>query len=395
MPTITLYSSEITGQYVLLSIYEYLKKYDTYYNKDAIYISSKRIINNEYPYKKNIIIEHILSPVNGDYIINDIKISIKDLVINDKIQIVNYSDKSYIIIKEINIFNNDDDKVKEFITNCYNNRIKNIKSSGTSSNNKLNKKIYSEYGWIHTSYISKRNLDTIFLKKGQIDKIKNRLEDFLSEKTYLDYIKHGIPYKFNILLHGPPGVGKTCLIHAIATLYNADICVLNINAELKESELLKAFKNINEEDKICFIIIEDIDCIFEDRKNNDGLKNQITMQGFLNAMDGFNNQEGLILILTTNYPEILDNAILRSGRIDLNIELTYCDKYQAYNMYKSFFGEDETNFNKLWENIKSFDIAPCMLLDFLFFNRKNKDNINDKIKDLVERLQHKANNIYN
>ena len=112
------------------------------------------------------------------------------------------------------------------------------------------------------------------------------------------------------------------------------------------------------------------------------------MQGFLNCMDGFNSQEGMILILTTNYPEKLDSALKRSGRIDHSIELTYVNKDQAYNIYKSFFTNDN-DFNELWKQIKGFDIPPCTLIDFLFMYRK-EHNILENISKLIEIL-HKNN----
>ena len=108
------------------------------------------------------------------------------------------------------------------------------------------------------------------------------------------------------------------------------------------------------------------------------------MQGFLNCMDGFNSQEGMILILTTNYPEKLDSALKRSGRIDYSIELTYVDKDQAYDIYKSFF-EDDNIFNELWKQIKGFDIPPCTLIDFLFMYRKTH-NILHNVSKLIETL---------
>ena len=100
-------------------------------------------------------------------------------------------------------------------------------------------------------------------------------------------------------------------------------------------------------------------------------------------MDGFNTQEGTILILTTNNPDKLDNALKRSGRIDYSIELTYVNKEQAEDIYKSFFIDN--NFNKMWNYIKNFNIPPCMLIDFLFMYRKQ--NIIDNISILIEKLQ--------
>ena len=107
------------------------------------------------------------------------------------------------------------------------------------------------------------------------------------------------------------------------------------------------------------------------------------MQCVLNCMDGFNGQEGMILVMTTNYPEKLDYALQRSGRIDYSIELTYVDKEQANNIYKSFFTDD--NFLLVWNHIKGFEIPPCVLIDFLFMFRKKDIMLN--ISVLIEKLK--------
>jgi chaperone BCS1 len=175
------------------------------------------------------------------------------------------------------------------------------------------------------------------LKENHLVKIKEPIAKFIAKETYKAYNKHGIPYKMNIMLHGAPGVGKTSLIHSIASECGANLCVLNINAELKEEAMIEAISQVNEDDKRSILVLEDIDCIFVDRKANDSMKNNITMNGILNCLDGFNNPEGLIVIMSTNFPDKLDDALMRSGRIDLDVELTYLDKYQTRNMFLSFF----------------------------------------------------------
>ena len=201
-------------------------------------------------------------------------------------------------------------------------------------------------------------------------------------------MKHGIPYKINILLHGSPGVGKTSLIHAIATLCNASICNLNINSDLSENEMIRAINAASNIDKTSILVIEDIDCIFADRKSGDTMRNKITLNGLLNSLDGFNNPEGLIVIITTNFPDKLDEALVRSGRIDMEIELTNLDKYQAKNMFLSFFN-DEEQFEDIWKNIKNYNIEPSTLMQFLFSNRNN--NIKEKKNELYDLLKKKYN----
>jgi ATP-dependent Zn protease len=378
--SIVLLSTETTGKYVLQYIFDFLKL------DNGIYLISDKVDNRTYQEKGNKKILPIIIPTNGTYKIDNIAIKINDLVlkIDDKPETINISDKEFEIIKEVTLYNDDIDVIKNFIQNCYTARVKFLEQNVKYSN-KIKKKTMGTYGWHNDIYIPKRNLDTIFLKKNQAENIRNKLNKFIDPATYNDYIKHGIPYKYNILLHGKPGTGKTSLIHALASECNATISILNINSDLKETKLLDSFRNINDSEDLCIVVIEDIDCIFTNRKENDSLRNNITMQGLLNCMDGFNNQEGLILILTTNHPELLDSAITRSGRLDLNIELTYLDKYQATNMFKSFFTDESDNetFEKIWEVIKNKQIPPCMFIEFLFNNR-DEDDVFSKLNELLK-----------
>jgi hypothetical protein len=330
---------------------------------------------------------HNFIPQNGKYVINDIDIEISDLVLNDKVQTFYFKEDFY-QVKKVVFKSSSKANIIAFFEEAINKKFKEKKDKFAEvSSNKIIKKKWTGYCWSYDSSIPKRCFENIFLKENHINKIKDPITNFVKKETYNDYNKHGIPYKLNIMLHGSPGVGKTSLIHTIASECNANLCVLNINAELKEESMIEAISQVNEDDKKSILVLEDIDCIFADRKTNDSLKNNITMNGILNCLDGFNNPEGLIVIMTTNFPDKLDDALVRSGRIDLDIELTYLDKFQAHKMFLSFFNNEE-HFEIMWENIKRYSIEPATMIQFLFNNRHEED-ISTKFEELYKLIEKK------
>jgi len=393
--SITLYSHNDDTLTVLSYIYELLVKENKDIDCELPFIDRQHYRD----YKKNnsdYIFIHTLIPVNGKYVINDIEIEICDFVLNDKVQIMITKD-DFIHIKKLILKSSSKANIIAFIEDAINKKFKEKKEKFAEvSGDKIIKKKWTGYLWCFDSSLPKRNFDCIFLKEDHLNKIKDPILKFINKESYKDYIKHGIPYKMNIMLHGVPGVGKTSLIHSIASECDANLCILNINAELKEESMIEAISRVNDDDKKSILVLEDIDCIFADRKVNDSMKNHITMNGILNCLDGFNNPEGLIVIMTTNFPDKLDDALLRSGRIDLNIELTYLDKFQARNMFLSFFNNEEY-FELMWDNIKKCSVEPATLMQFLFNNRHD-DNISTKFEDFYKIVEKKCSknstNIY-
>lgn len=379
MISISYYSNNEDTQIILSYIYDNLKDIE-----GECISSVKRMENNDFEKRKqDDIFIHKIIPVNGIYKIDNIDIQISDFVLND----FNIDKINYYVIKVLKLTSNSKDNILKFVEKAI--KIKEKESEEKLKNkfiNKIEKKRYLYFDWVFDTLIPKRSFNNIFLKEGQIEKIYEALSAFTNKNSYHDYVKHGIPYKINILLHGKPGVGKTSLIHAIASLCDACICNLNINSELTENDMIRAVTAASNIEKTSILVIEDIDCIFTDEKDGDCIKNKITMNGLLNCLDGFNNPEGLIVIMTTNYPNKLDSALVRSGRIDLDIELTYLDKYQAKNMYKSFF-KDDAVFEEMWANINKYNIEPSTLMQFLFNNRKS--NIREKLHELYNILDKK------
>ena len=150
--------------------------------------------------------------------------------------------------------------------------------------------------------------------------------------------------------------------------------------------LIDAISYLEEkEEKKRIIVIEDIDSIFTDRKKGD-TNNSLSLQALLNCFDGFSCVEGTLLFITANNPEVLDNALLRSCRVDYKYEFTYADKFQTQSIFDMVLPDKKNEFNKFYDKIKSKEFTTAMLQEFLFFNRKS-DSILNKIDDFFEIIQ--------
>lgn len=262
---------------------------------------------------------------------------------------------------------------------------------------------YKKEYWSLLSKCPKRSLETIYLKKDEKEKIVKQTLDFFSESTRDIYLSYGIPYKSINLVYGVPGSGKTSMIKSLASELDCDLYILPITKELDDYQLVDALSYISEnEDKKRIIVMEDIDTIFDsDRKDGD-TNNMITLQGFLNCLDGFTCIEGTMLFITANKPQVLDYAMIRSCRIDHKIELGYADKYQCKNMFMAFLPSQKDRFPDFYKEISHHDVTTAMLQEFLFYNR-NCENVLEIMDEFMEVIKknnpenyekNKSNNFY-
>ncbi len=75
----------------------------------------------------------------------------------------------------------------------------------------------------------------------------------------------------------------------------------------------------------------------DEEDHTGGSKSKITMSGLLNALDGTMAQSGRMVFMSTNYPQRLDAALLRPGRIDVKFELGWASHFQMQKMFLKFF----------------------------------------------------------
>lgn len=194
--------------------------------------------------------------------------------------------------------------------------------------------------WEAIGPLAPRPLSTVFFPAG-CEGLLPACEAFVNPEVKRRYDDHGIPYKLNVMLTGPPGSGKTSMISAMATHLGSDVFILNLGLDIDDNSLahcLKAARDVTKPPPI--IVLEDIESLFcDDRKLHDSHRNRVTASGLLNALDGLPRTEGSILFLTANSTDCLDEAFTRSARIDHRFVAGPLEAQQARAMLRRFVPE--------------------------------------------------------
>ena len=203
--------------------------------------------------------------------------------------------------------------------------IRQIKMAGKGAMN---------FGKSKARMMSKDKNKITFKDVAGVDEAKDEvseLVEFLKDPKKFQKLGGRIPK--GILMVGSPGTGKTLLAKAIAG--EADAAFFNISG----SDFVEMFVGVGasrvrdmfeQARKVspCLVFIDEIDAVGRHRGHGLGGGNderEQTLNALLVEMDGFDSQEGIIIIAATNRPDVLDPALLRPGRFDRQITVSLPD----------------------------------------------------------------------
>lgn len=291
-----------------------------------------------------------LCPLEGTYEIDDVKFIIEDVgQIHALDNRLTREFKGYIEAESLDVikrfFNNASDFAED--------------QRSINDNNDSIKVFQNNFSWNVENIIKKRSIKSIQLPKKTLDNLLKDVENFFSEKVKARYRSLEIPINRIYMFYGPPGTGKTTLIQALASHMNLNIANIEFDSEMSDKIFKRCLRRVPKNSLVC---IEDIDCLFEDRKSNDSFKNGVTFSGILNALDGISKLDNTIMIITTNHLNRLDDALKR--RVDYFVKFDYSTKAQVQEQFERFFPDRVGDFDSFWKITKSLKLTPNILQKF-------------------------------
>lgn len=188
--------------------------------------------------------------------------------------------------------------------------------------------------WRTRSDLPPRTMDSVFMLDEQKERILGDVGNFLDQEDR--YAKMAFPWHRGYMFHGPPGTGKTSLVKAIANHYNLDLWYVGL-ADLKdESGLLSLLSQVGPRS---ILLLEDIDTVRITKGEESEAGNKMTIGSLLNALDGVATPHGLITMMTTNHFDLLDERLVRAGRMDMVEEIGFPTPQVLEKMFAHFYGQ--------------------------------------------------------
>lgn len=325
----------------------------------------------------------LLSVTNHDYLPNEFEPVCLDNDVYFELIDLKISDGAPEIIKfRLYCYEHDVQHLQTFVDNCntdYERRMANKLGSHryyfdqmvqTKAKGSMQNPLPSTHlVYTKTKFTTTRTFENVFFEQRK--QVRDRVQFFLEHRDW--YEKKGIPYTLGFMFHGPAGTGKTSSIKAIANAGRRHIINIQLS-EIKTKQQLQhlffndeihVFNGVNTEKYTIPVaerlyVIEDIDAmgdvvlrrewkkpVVEEKKKEDDIfgdrkedKDTFDLSFLLNLLDGTLEANGRIIAFSSNYPERIDKALIRPGRVDMIVHFKRCSRAVLKEMVDSFYEQD-------------------------------------------------------
>ncbi|KAJ0100094.1 hypothetical protein Patl1_22075 [Pistacia atlantica] len=264
--------------------------------------------------------------------------------------------------------------------------------------------------WSHVTFQHPATFQTLAMEAEKKQEIMEDLITFSKAEDF--YARIGRAWKRGYLLYGPPGTGKSTMIAAMANLLGYDLYDLELTSVRDNTELRRL---LIETTSKSVIVIEDIDCSLDltgqrrkkkekeeegnstekdprqklEKEERETRSSQVTLSGLLNFIDGIWSACGgeRLIVFTTNHIEKLDPALIRKGRMDKHIELSYCS-FEAFKVLaKNYLSIDSHDlFATVSELLRETKLTPADVAEHLM-PKKFPPDVEFSLRSLIQALE--------
>ncbi|KAF7141776.1 hypothetical protein RHSIM_Rhsim06G0037100 [Rhododendron simsii] len=251
--------------------------------------------------------------------------------------------------------------------------------------------------WRSVALTHPSTFETVAMETAEMkEDVMEDLDRFIGSREY--YRRVGKAWKRGYLLYGPPGTGKSSLVAAMANYLKFDVYDLDLREVKCNSDLRRLLIGMGNRS---IVVIEDIDCVVglqnrgaaesEGKMAGEG-DDKITPSGLLNFIDGLWSSCGdeRIIVFTTNHKDRLDPALLRPGRMDIHIHMSYCTfpgfKTLVMNYLKI---REHPLFDVIQDLLAKVEATPAEIAGQLMKNGKART----ALQDVINYLRNKEHNI--